>query len=229
MRLTRLLAHLPVPALLGLPMLVLGAGAAGAQTTVDTTLAIQRYPAVQRYGSHVGVAGRLTSTADASAVGGQTVRLERQGATEADFTTVDTGTTDDTGAVTFLETAESNAQFRLVFDGGTDAAGDTLNASTSVARSSKVARALNSTVTNDGPVIFKGNVDPGYGNETMYLQRKTCKGCTWKAYAKQQTGANGSWRFRVAEPKNGTWYYRARTTADQDFVASYALLEVMHF
>ena len=226
MRLTRLLIHVLVPGLLGLPLLVLGAGAASAQTSVDTALAIQRYPAVQRYGWSVGVAGKLTNSGDTSAIGGQTVRLERKGATETDFSTVDTGTTDDAGAVTFTETAESNAQFRLVFDGGTDAAGDTLTASTSVARSSKVARALNSTVTNDGPVIYKGNVDPGYGNETMYLQRKTCKGCAWKAYAKQQTGANGSWRFRVAEPKKGTWYYRARTEADQDFVASYALLQV---
>jgi hypothetical protein len=54
------------------------------------------------------------------------------------------------------------------------------------------------------------------------VQRKTCKSCAWKVYDKQRTGSNGSWKFQVAAPRNGYWYYRARVAGTTDYVTSYS-------
>lgn len=222
MRLTRLLTALLVPALLGLPVVALGASPATARATLGTTLQVKRAPATQVYGSNIQVAGRLTSSGTPKA--SQTVRLERRASTGAAFKSIDSGFTDSNGVVSFYAKATGNAKFRVVFDGGTDSASNTLSPSTSAVKISKVMRDMNATYVPKGKnVVYKGNVNPGYGHKVVKLQRKTCKSCAWRAYGKTRTAANGAWKFRVGGPRKGSWYYRANAPKNnKKFVKSYA-------
>ncbi|MGZ4426853.1 MAG: hypothetical protein ACXVXC_11790 [Nocardioidaceae bacterium] len=230
MRLTRLLTHLLVPALVGVPAAALGAGAASAETAWSTQVTIQLSRATQQYASTFKVLGQLVATdptddTNQGGVGGQTIHLMRMQSTESDYKEITTQVTDSSGVVEFDVPAKSNASFELVYDGGTYDLGTTpidLAAATSAARTSHVYRNLNAHgLKRNGHLFYLGNVDPGYGHKTIYLQRKTCESCKWKAYGKQQTGANGSWSFRVGAPRTGRWDFRTWVPGDKSFVKGY--------
>lgn len=228
MRSTRLLTMLVSLAMLGLPALVLTAGPASAIETWATRVVIDRAPAKQVYGHDVKVSGVLQAQRPTDGawltVDGQTLHLEQQKAGAAGFTEVDSQVSDATGAVEFVIPAKVSSKLRIRYDGGTYPDPQlTLTASMSEAKKSKVMRDLGAREPKDGGrIVFKGNVNPGYGGKVVFLQRKTCKSCTWKAFDKTRTAGNGAWSFVVPAPRTGSWYFRAKASESTKFVTSYS-------
>lgn len=105
--------------------------------------------------------------------------------------------------------------------------GDTVTlAPSSATKNIFVTRKLNETTSNPAPNVyyFKGNVDPGWGNKTVYMQRKTCKTCAWKGYKSQRTTKSGAFKFRVDFPKKvgPNWYYRIKVPGGAQYITSYS-------
>lgn len=77
------------------------------------------------------------------------------------------------------------------------------------------ARALPKRNLNDKLVqkprglFLKGNVDPGYGNKVIVLQRATCKTCNFKKYGQTRTDKDGKFSFRLGAPSKGAWFWKA--------------------
>jgi hypothetical protein len=228
---TRLVTMLLSVALMGLPALVLGAGPASAVETWQTRVQIESAPPTQIYGRRLQVAAALevqdpsdgTWFSATSADGEFTLHLERRAAGTADFTEVASLLADEDGVVVFDLVAEANATYRVRYDGQDYSPELTLAPAMSAEKVSKVMRALNARdIERRGKVYLKGNVDPGWGNKPIVLQRKTCKSCGWKSYDKTRTSSTGGWKFHTPVPRKGSWWYRAKVAGTTDFVTSYS-------
>ena len=228
-----LLALLLGLALLGLPVLAAGSASAAepctpGPTCLATRVQIVGAPAKAVYKHTMTIIGRLDAqdptTQDYGWVSGQTVTLQRKLAGASDFTAIGDAVTGDQGKVTFTTPASKNAQYQLVYAGGTyafpDGSGSVdLAPSSSTPHGIQVYRDLHEhDVQKGGKIFLAGNVDPGWGGKSIYLQRKTCAKCTWKAYAKQQTSSTCGWQFRTPAPAHGSWYWRAYVPATSDYL-----------
>ena len=227
-----LLALLLGLALLGLPVLAAGSASAADPCTPGPTCLATRVliaaPSRAIYKHAMSVTGRLEAQSQVdqtkyAPVDGQTVTLQRKLVGESDFSSVDDAVTDASGEVSFSAPAVKNARYQLVYAGGTytfsDGTSVDLAPSTSTPRGIQVYRDLHEhDVQKGGKIFLAGNVDPGWGGKTIYLQRKTCAKCAWKAYTKQQTTSTGGWRFRTPAPAHGSWYWRAYVPASSDYL-----------
>jgi hypothetical protein len=236
MRSSRLLSFVLAVALLGLPGLVIGAGSASAAVVAATGITIDSAPVKQVYGGQLQVGGRLDyldpTTGAATPAANQVLHLERRWKGTDAFAEIAALATDAGGVAVFDLTAGANADYRLRFDGGAQSADITLAASMSEQRTSKVMRDLGAKEPKDGTkrIVFKGNVNPGYGHKVVKLQRRTCKSCAWKAFDKEKTASNGSWSFVTPTPRNGSWYYRTVAKGNTAFVKSKSpILEVWRY
>ncbi|MEZ5094126.1 hypothetical protein [Nocardioides sp.] len=72
---------------------------------------------------------------------------------------------------------------------------------------------VSKVVKNKGHLIFKGKVDPGDPGRAVYVQRKKCRKCAWKFYAKTTTDDTVHYKQEIAVPRKGTWFYRAKVPA----------------
>ena len=228
---TRLVTMLLSVALMGLPALVLGAGPASAVETRTTRLLIESAPAKQIYGGQlqVGAALEYLDAVDGTwkrvtaSHGDFELHLERKAAGAAAFKEVGSLPVDSDGVVIYDLVAQSNASYRVRYDGGTADPETVYTPAMSAEKVSKVMRALNARdLERRGKVYLKGNVDPGWGNKPIVLQRKTCKSCNWKSYDKARTSSTGGWKFHTPVPRKGSWWYRAKVAGTTNFVTSYS-------
>lgn len=224
MRVTRLLTAALSVALLGLPAYAVGAGPAAAEEVGETRLLVERRPRVQVFGGDVQVAGRLDlydGTGWSSPGEGHVVTLERRRPGQDGFVPVAEQATDADGLVAFLVTARSNARFRLSYE--PDGTAVVMLASRSAQVASKVMRDLGAREPRVGRrIVWKGNVDPGWGNRSIVLQRRTCRSCAWKDHDRTRTKRNGSWTVRVGAPAKGSWWFRTKVRRTEKFVTSYS-------
>ncbi len=203
--------------------------------TGDTTLAGDRQFAKAMYYDGIGptadnqkpaadlagYAGTLTVSDTGTPIDGATVTLQRQVDGEADFTDIDTGTTDANGQAVFFTRPVGNATYRVAF------AGDgTNNASVSQGLRLSVMRDFNATVAKPtkSTIFLKGKVKPGWGRKVVQFQKKACASCGWKTVSKKQTRATGKFSFQAAYPPLGkSWRFRAVIPAQGNFVKSMSL------
>lgn len=150
---------------------------------------------------------------------GRTLTLERRPA-GGSFADVASLTTDDTGAVRFTVTARSNAAYRVSF------AGDTVvTAAVSPARTVKVLRRLGDRARKIHGLRFRffGKVVPAYAKHRVYLQRKGCPTCAWRAAGSERTSATSRWSFVVkgAAKAGAKVSYRAYVPASRRYAKSW--------
>jgi hypothetical protein len=224
--------------MLVVPGLALVAGPASATSyAYDTTVVVNVSPtATTVYDTPIALTGSVSYVQDPSTgvvdpVSGESVTLQRQWRGSKTWTTVDTATTDLSGAYEFDTTATRNAKYKVTFAGATvtddPATGDTTTyAPSSATKNVFVSRKLNETTSHPAAHVyyFKGNVDPGWGNKTVYMQRKTCDTCAWKGYKSQRTTKSGAFKFRVNFPKKPgpIWYYRIKVPGGAQYITSYS-------
>jgi hypothetical protein len=230
----RLLAPLLLGlALLGLPVLTAGSASADPTTgneTLATKIVILSAPSHATYARTMTITGQFgvqdPTTQEYGYLNDETVSLERKLVGQSDFTLLDDAVTAGEGKVTFSTPATKNAQYRLTYSGNTLTSADgtssvDLAPSTSTVRGIHVYRDLHDRgVKKSGRNYLLGNVDPGWGGRTIFLQRKTCAKCAWKGYTTQRTTSTGGWKFRVPAPKHGKWYWRAYVPATTDYLKS---------
>lgn len=233
MRATRPLSLLVSLLLLGLPVLVAGAAPAVAAGTAYSSTVTMSMPTLAVFDRGFAIRGQVqvTNTADPDDMGalaGAEVELLRQWAGADRWVSVGTTTTnqDDTPTYTFRPTAKRNARWKVVYAGKDADPLQPLDYSvepSATTKGQKVMRDLNARdVQRNGRIYLKGNVDPGWGGKVVYLQRKTCKRCTWKAFDKQRSTSTGGFRFHTPAPRDGSWYFRAKVPAAGSFTTSYS-------
>ncbi len=231
MRPVRFLALLLSAGLLGLPALVLGAGAASATDysfPTTTILSASRSTAV--YKDPLTLTGQIQvdgGTPDSTgALTDATVTLLRRWRGTTTWRKLGTAVTDSTGRYSFSQVARRNATYRVSYPGETRIVGtNSYTFAPSTANATLfVARDLNARDIQPRPNHFyiKGNVNPGWGHKTVFLQRKTCRSCHWKGYAKQRTTSTGGYRFPVDFPRKGAWFYRVKVPATTPYIASFS-------
>lgn len=218
MRATRLLTAIVSMSLLALPGAVVTATTATAAESipVETSVVMQVSGSKLLYNAPLEVAGNV---AFKSPDGGELrvpdgeVTLERKLRGSTAWRKLGTDNADE--QFFFSVRAVANAKYRVVYSGADyyDATTGTTYAfapSKSSERAVWVARDLNATDVEPKPNKFfvKGNVNPGWGNKVIRLERKTCKKCAWKVYSKQRTTRTGGYRFPIAFPSSGEWFYR---------------------
>lgn len=109
----------------------------------------------------------------------------------------------------FGTTAVYNASYKVVFTGGTwGEHGFQASEGTRVVRVGRHPHGK--VVKTSGGLFFVGNVDPGWGNSPVTIQRKACGGCGWRTYTRVRTSASGAYRTRVPAPRTGRWYWRSQ-------------------
>jgi len=234
MRPARLFSPLLALLLLAVPTVAVGAApaaAAGATYSSEVTMAMPGLVVVDRA---FVITGQVVVTGtgdpeDTGALSEAEVELWRRWAGQERWVQVATATTtaDSTPSYTFRRTAERNAGWRVVYAGSEpdlleDPFAPTVAGSES-AREQRVMRDLNAgSVVEGGAVYLRGNVDPGWGERVVSLQRKTCGRCAWEVYDRQRTSGTGRFRFRTPAPPDGSWFYRARIPAAGWFTTSYS-------
>jgi hypothetical protein len=77
-------------------------------------------------------------------------------------------------------------------------------------------------VKKKGNLVFTGKVDPGDPGKLVLIQRKKCRQCAWRFYAKTQTGDVLRFRQRLAVPRKGAWFYRAKVPAYDGYGTSFS-------
>lgn len=84
-------------------------------------------------------------------------------------------------------------------------------------------RTVTSTVvTVHGHLVFRGTVSPGHANKTVLMQKRTCRSCVWKLYAKVRTNDASRYRVRIQAPRHGAWFWRAKVRAYGRYGTSYS-------
>ena len=228
----RLLTMLLSVGLLGLPMLLLGAGPASATDYNSASQIILANPGTRIYKQLLTVKGQLIADDGAGETGyvpGATVVLSRQWKGSTTWTELGSATTSDTdGTFAFSQTATQNAVYKVTYAGETfpQSNGDNyILAGSEASTNVGVMRDLGARDPKDGAkIIYKGNVNPGYGKSVIYLQRKKCKTCGWKLYDKGRTGTDGSWAFNTPAPRTGSWWWRTKIPGDTKFVTGYSAI-----
>jgi len=73
----------------------------------------------------------------------------------------------------------------------------------------------------NGDLYFRTKVR-NYPDRLTYLEKKTCKRCTWRQVAKKRTTKHSIVKYPVGAPRNGRWYWRIKTPATKRFYVSYS-------
>ncbi len=136
-----------------------------------------------------------TLTSGEVPLAGRTVVLERKFATGTAWQPAGQGRTNSKGVVNVRSNVIKNALYRLRFAGDAE-----YGASTSAEMAMlKVHRDLNLDFeVVRGDVFIFGNINPGFGNRTVNLQKRNCSTCAWRNVNGKNSTAAGGWRFKIA-------------------------------
>lgn len=229
MRFTRFLTLLVSTALIGLPALVVDAGAASAAEQLTTKLTMRTSYAKLQYKKTFDAAGELTAYDSTGAPrelnGPQTLTLERQFTGTSTWTPV--ATYSSYGSYYFSGVvALQNATYRVTFAGGTQHNYDTQSEDTLAPSSAstviRVARTLGDTMVKKTYVAYlKGNVNPGWNHKVIHLQKRTCAKCAWHNVDKQTTSSTGAWKFKLGA-SHTKWFWRVYVDKSTQFVKSWS-------
>jgi hypothetical protein len=102
------------------------------------------------------------------------------------------------------------------------------NAAAETAQVSAHARSLPqrsvtaTVVKRNGKLIMKGKVSPGHVKKSVYIQKKKCRTCAWKPFAKATTNDRSNYRMRIYAPRKGAWFWRAKVRAYGRYTTSYS-------
>jgi hypothetical protein len=185
-----------------------------------------------RYQSSFRVSGQVTTTLSDGVtrfIEDAPVTLERKFPDRAWRRIASTKANSENGLYNFFGTkALKNATYRVRYAGETrsyeTADGPmevTFEPSVSPHRVIRVARAFNlSSAKRNGSFYLNGRVLPEYRRKVVYVQRKVCQTCRWRAYTKVRTNKRARFSVRVATPASGSWYYRAKTPRHKNFIGS---------
>jgi hypothetical protein len=202
MKITRLIASVATLGLLGLSPVVLTAPPAGAAVTYSTTAAIELSDPKIEYGErYFSVSGSVTATDPAtgetrSAAYG-TAALQVSTAKNPSWTTV--ATDDYAGSLYFSGVKpDSNAQYKIVYSGGTSPTGDVYNPTESPVAVVAVSRKLKVVDKTGVRVTLKLTVKPDFKRKKV-----TVKIAHRKAF-KVKTDARGKVTFKLPQLATGT-------------------------
>ncbi|HEX6517041.1 MAG TPA: hypothetical protein VF049_15855 [Nocardioidaceae bacterium] len=173
------------------------------------------------------------TTGEAHSLGGSQVTLSRQWRGSDAWRKIATTTTrlqDNVYVYTFKQTVTRNATYRVSYAGETRTSPDGLNtvtfAPSQASRKVWVGHKVTGRFVEPRPhhVFIKGTATP-YAGKVVYLQRKTCKACRFKAYDKVRTSRTGVFRFPVDFPRTRTsWWYRVKVPASTRYAVTYSKL-----
>lgn len=146
-----------------------------------------------------------------------TIRLQRRLEGTSAWRTVGTDTT--AGNYSFSTKAIQNADYRLLYGGGTYN-GEVFTSSYSKARPLLVRRNLNDYFVDRSRVYLKGNVNPGWAGKIVKIQRKTCNSCAYSLYTTVRTDSEGRFVSALPARRSGSYYYRALVQGTEAYAAS---------
>jgi hypothetical protein len=85
----------------------------------------------------------------------------------------------------------------------------------------KPARQMNTTL-HQHPLQLRVRVLGGYAEQPTFLQKKTCRACTWHRVDTKKTDARGKVRYPLDAPATGNWFYRVGTPERAHYRESYS-------
>lgn len=80
-------------------------------------------------------------------------------------------------------------------------------------------------VLNDkNQLVMRGDVTPGHAHRWVFVQKKNCRksSCPWHAWSRVETNGHGKFRARIAAPRSGSDYFRARVPQHDGYATSYS-------
>lgn len=225
MRPSRILAVLASLAM-ALTLLGITQTSANAATAVRTKATLKITPSTTKYKGIVTISGNVlgwnTGAKEWQRVPKGTVRIERRPATGGTWQVIHKDYT--AGRFRLDVRGWSNVQYRVRYMGAGYGSGDSrlwFKKYTSGARTLWVRRDLNDALIRSGGKFYIwGNVDPGWANSYVYIQRKTCATCSWSGYKSARADSRGVFKIGIGVPSSGRWYFRAILPASASFVAS---------
>lgn len=215
MRMKRLAGGVLSAALLGLTPVAFTAGPAQAATPTATTITGKLTGTIKgstaRYKANVSISGNVES---ANGYPTGTLVIQQKLAGKKSYKTVYTDTSPGYFSHSFK--AKQNANYRIVFTGGSDSQYTYLNSETSA--NLKVMRDLGDKISN---LKLQGKVKPKYKKKKVTIEIKTSKKGKWKKWATVKTNKKGKWAKKLPARAKCT-YWRAWTKKDKKFVKSYS-------
>lgn len=218
MRITRFLAGSAAAALLAaLPVLSTAQAAQAAPTHASQIQVDAQAKSLYIYKQTITIKGRVLIEGLGECGGGSAwcrppdtagqVTLQRQFKGSTTWSTI-ASQADESVDFSFATTAWQNSTYRVIFTGG--AVGDHNFTASQKDRAIKVGRnPAGKVVKSSGRLYFRGNVDPGYAQRWVTIQKKTCQSCSWRTYTQLKTNSNGGYSTRVSAPRTGRWYWRS--------------------
>ncbi len=174
----------------------------------------------KKYGARLRISGQVRYARHGStyAAAGVKVTLSRRPDGAGGWRHIASDRTSHTTKPTFAFRlrALGNARYRVRFGGN-----HKLRASSQTTRI-VVHRRVPSRIVriSDTRLRFMGHVRPAYHHGRVVLQKRDCRGCSWRSVRTGTTGARSHFRFPVSAPQVGSWYYRAVVPGSTRFAVS---------
>jgi hypothetical protein len=185
----------------------------------NTSIRFLSFDSVRRYGSTTTIRGQVATTVNGrlGAVAGVRVRVLRKLDGKSRWNHLATRRTTSTAYPHFRFRARSvgNARYRVRFGG---------NSRLQPSRNTthvRVFRPISGRIEN-GSGRFHGQVSPRYAHRTVYLAKRSCGTCHWHRVRTGHTGSLSRYRFKVAAPHTGRWFWRVSTPGTTRFIRSYS-------
>lgn len=205
MRITRLVAGTVTAGLLGITPIAISA-AAQAAVTVVTATSLSSTQVEYTYGDRIFFDAAVTTNDpnNAYAPGSATLYMMRGGSTAWEAVSTDEG-------VSYLYftdlTAVANAQYKVVYPGGTDGTGDVYLPSESPVFAISTARTM--TIKNPRGTFVKGKISPDYKNKKVLVQKKVGK--QWKKFRALKTNTKSQFQITLPATRKRTfWRFLAK-------------------
>lgn len=141
---------------------------------------------------------------------GDSVKLQRQIKGSTSWATVSTAF-DASAPVSFTTSSVGTATYRIVYSGGTSFGYAPVTVTTPVLKGSRNPNTRG--VKSGGKLYLKGNVNPGWGNRYVTIQKKNCKSCSWYKFKSVKTNRYGAYAGRIYAPRSGSDFFRVKVPA----------------
>ncbi len=174
----------------------------------------------KKYGARLRIAGQVRYARHGStyAAAGVKVKLSRRANGSGGWRHIASDRTSHATRPTFAFRlrALGNAHYRVRFAGNRR-----LGSSASTTRI-LVHRRVPSRIirVSDTHLRFMGHVRPAYRHGHVVLQKRDCRGCSWRNLRTGTTGGRSHFRFPVSAPAVGSWYFRVRVPGSARFEVS---------
>ena len=209
MRITRLVAGTVTAGLLGITPIAISAPAQAAVTVVTAT-SLSSTQVEYTYGDRIFFDAAVTTNDpnNAYAPGAATLYMKRGGSETWEAVSSDEG-------VSYLYftdlTAVANAQYKVVYPGGTDGTGDVYLPSESPVFSISTARKM--TIKNPRGTFVKGKISPDYKKKKILIQKKVGK--KWKKFRTLKTNKKSQFQTTLPATRKRTyWRFLAKGNAE---------------